>query len=54
MEARHLNQTIHQLLDDKTIASLYIPDHLMSDAKELADASHPTNGTDAFLNGLTV
>jgi hypothetical protein len=54
MEARHQNQTIHQLLNDKTIAELYIPHHLMSDATELAGASHPTNGTDAFLNGLNV
>jgi hypothetical protein len=54
MEARHQNQTIHQLLDDKNVARLYIPHHLMSDAKELASASHPTNGTDAFLNGLAI
>jgi hypothetical protein len=54
MEARHQNQTIHQLLDDKTVAPLYIPHHLMSDAKELAGASHPTHGTDAFLNGLDI
>jgi hypothetical protein len=54
MEARHQNKTIHQLLDDDTIPQLYIPHHLMSDAKELAGATHPTNGTDAFLNGLTM
>jgi hypothetical protein len=40
MEARHQNQTIHQLLEDDAIAPLYIPHHLMYDAKELAGASH--------------
>jgi hypothetical protein len=54
MEARHQDKTLHQLLDDHAIAQLYIPQHLLSDAKELANASNPNNGTDSFLNGLAI